>query len=87
LWQWIAQSPGSVATNLTARSAPTGTSVVTSGHCALSGTQPPSVQVTVNGAPCLWIGWFVMMRLPMRMRTRSPLRTTDGSILGNTRLF
>ena len=28
-----------------ARIEPTGTSMVASGHCALSGTQPPSVQL------------------------------------------
>jgi hypothetical protein len=27
---------------------PTGTSMVASGHCALSGTQPPSVQLTAK---------------------------------------
>ena len=34
-----------------ARITPTGTSVVASGHRALSGIQPPSVQVTVNVWP------------------------------------
>ena len=28
-----------------------------------------------------------MVRLPMRTRTRSPSRTTSGSMPGNTRLF
>jgi hypothetical protein len=42
LWQWIAQWPGS--------------SVVTSGRRAPDGTQPPSMQVTSNGSPCLWMG-------------------------------
>ena len=67
--------------------APTGTSVVTSGQRALSGIQPPSVQVTAKWWPCRWIGWLVMVRLPMRTRTRSPLRTTSGSMPGKTRLF
>ena len=46
LWQWNAQSPSASATNSIARICPTATSTVTSGHCALSGTQPPSVPVT-----------------------------------------
>ena len=48
LWQWKAQSPGTSATTSKTRTAPTGTSMVVSGHCALSGTQPPSVQVTAK---------------------------------------
>jgi hypothetical protein len=36
--------------------APTGTSVVASGKRALSGTQPPSVQVTSKLCPWRWIG-------------------------------
>ena len=87
LWQWNAQSPGLSATNSNARIAPTGTSIVVSGHCALSGIQPPSVHDTAKWWPCRWIGWLVMVRLPMRMRTRSPSRTGSGSMPGNTRLL
>ena len=35
----------------------------------------------------MWIGWFVIVRLPTRTRTRSPVRATSGSMPGNTRLF
>ena len=35
----------------------------------------------------MWIGWLVIVRLPKRMRTRSPLRTTSGSMPGKTRLL
>lgn len=87
LWQWKAQSPGCSATNSIARIAPTGTSTVTSGQRADGGTQPPSVPVTSNSWPCRWIGWLVMVRLPMRMRTRSPRRTGRAAMPGKTRLF
>jgi hypothetical protein len=36
---------------------------------------PPSVQVTAKWYPCRWMGWAVIERLPIRTRTRSPLRT------------
>ena len=68
-------------------SGPTATSVVTSGQRAAFGTQPPSVPVTSKCGPCMWIGWLVIVRLPMRMRTRSPVRATSGSMPGKTRLF
>jgi hypothetical protein len=57
------------------------------GQRAAFGTQPPSVPVTSNSWPCRCIGWFVIVRLPKRMRTRSPVRATRGSIAGKTRLF
>ncbi|MNT43043.1 hypothetical protein D3C72_1794940 [compost metagenome] len=87
LWQWKAQSPGSVAVNSTARIWPTAISVVTSGQRDSGRVQPPSVPVTSNSWPCMWIGWFVMVRLPTRTRTLSPWRTTIGSIPGKTRLL
>ena len=62
-------------------------SVVTSGQRAVEGTGPPSVPVTWNSCPCRWMGWLVMVRLPMRMRTRSPKRTLSESMPGKTRLF
>ncbi len=62
-------------------------SVVTSGQRADLGTQPPSVPTTSKCGPCMWIGWFVIVRLPMRMRTRSPVRATNGAMPGNARLF
>ena len=80
MWQCIAQSPGSSATNSIVRVLPTGTSTVVSGHCADSGIAPPSVSVTSEldsraggsgGGPSA-------LRLPMRMRTRSPVFTTSG---------
>ncbi|MDT4881128.1 hypothetical protein FQZ97_1169530 [compost metagenome] len=43
--------------------------------------------VTSNSMPWMWIGWLVMVRLPMRTRTRSPSRATSGLMPGNTRLF
>ena len=46
------------------------------------GTQPPSVPVTLEVGPCRWIGWLVIVRLPTRMRTRSPVRATKGSMPG-----
>ena len=55
LWQWMAQSPA-MALNSKARICPTATSVVTSGHLALLGTQPPSVPVTSKCGPCMWMG-------------------------------
>jgi hypothetical protein len=51
LWQWSAQSPGSVASNSITRIWPTATSVVTSGHRAVGGTHPPSVPATTNSCP------------------------------------
>ena len=47
----------------------------------------PSVPVTVNSWPCRGIGWLVIVRVPMRMRTRSFSRTTSGSMPGKMRLF
>ena len=59
--------------------------------CGMDGvgglTQPPSVQLTLKVWPCRWIGWLVMVRFPIRTRTRSPRRTGNGSMPGNTRLF
>lgn len=69
------------------RIAPTGTSIVTSGHRAVSGTQPPSAQVIEKWWPWRWMGWLVMLKLPMRTRTRSLRRTGSGSMPGKTRLF
>ena len=45
------------------------------------------LMLTSKCGPCMWIGWLVMVRLPMRTRTRSPCRTTSGSMPGNTRVF
>ena len=87
LWQWKAQSPSSSARNSICRIWPTATSVVTSGQRALRGTGPPSVPVTVNSWPCRCIGWLVIVRLPMRTRTRSLCRTTSGLMPGKMRLF
>jgi hypothetical protein len=56
LWQWKAQSPSSSAMNSICRIWPTATSVVTSGQRADFGTGPPSVPVTSNSWPCMWIG-------------------------------
>jgi len=70
-----------------ARIWPTATSVVTSGQRAVGGTQPPSVPVTSKRWPCRWMGWLVMVRLPIRMRTRSPSLTGNVSMPGNTRLL
>ena len=33
------------------------------------------------------MGWLVMVRLPTRMRTRSPWHATSGLMAGKTRLF
>jgi len=33
------------------------------------------------------MGWLVIVRLPTRMRKRSPVRKTNGSMPGKTRLF
>ncbi len=66
---------------------PTAMSTVTSGQRALGGTGPPSVPVTSNSTPWTWIGWLSIVRLPMRMRTRSPRRATRVSMPGKTRLF
>ena len=66
---------------------PTAMSAVTSGQRAAGGTGPPSVPVTSNSWPCRWMGWLVMVRLPMRTRTRSCKRTLSESIPGKTRLF
>ena len=66
---------------------PTATSVVTSGQRAAFGVGPPSVPVTTNSWPCRCIGWFVIVRLPMRMRTLSPWRTFSESMPGKMRLF
>ena len=87
LWQWKAQSPSSSAMNSTWRIWPTAMSVVTSGQRADLGTGPPSVPVTSNSWPWMWIGWLVMVRLPMRRRTRSPCRTLMLSMPGKARLF
>lgn len=73
--------------NSTCRIWPTATSVVTSGQRALLGTGPPSVPVTSNSWPWMWIGWLVIVRLPTRMRTRSFCLATSGVIAGNTRLL
>ncbi len=51
LWGYNGQSPGLSARKSTARIEPTGTSTVVSGHCAPSGTQPPSVQLTAKVWP------------------------------------
>ena len=51
MWQCMAQSPGSSATNSIARIWPTATSTVTSGQAAPDGTKPPSVPVTMNSWP------------------------------------
>ncbi len=62
-------------------------SVVTS-YCRVDlGVGPPSVPVIRNSWPCRWIGWLVIVRLPIRMRTLSFFRTISGLIPGNTRLF
>ncbi|MCY1524589.1 hypothetical protein D9M68_595300 [compost metagenome] len=66
---------------------PTATSTDTSGQRAVRGTGPPSVPVTSNSWPWMWIGWLVIVRLPARMRTRSPRRTLSVSMAGNTRLL
>ena len=87
LWQCMAQSPGSSATNSSWRIWPTAMSVVTSGQRAVGGTGPPSVPVTSNSMPWMWIGWLVMVRLPTRTRTRSFRRATSGSRPGYTRLL
>ena len=52
------------------------------GPARARGTGPPSVPVTVNSWPWRWIGWLVMVRFPMRKRTRSFCRTTSGSMPG-----
>ena len=62
-------------------------SAVTSYCRALFGVGPPSVPVIRNSWPCRWIGWFVIVRLPMRMRTLSFFLTTSGSMPGKMRLF
>ena len=59
--------------------------MVASGIARVSGTQPPSVMVTRKSWPCRWIGWLVMVRLPILMRTRSPSLTGSTSMPGNTR--
>jgi hypothetical protein len=87
LWQWKAQSPSSSARKSICRICPTATSVVTSYWRLLFGVGPPSVPVTRNSCPCRWIGWFVIVRLPMRMRTLSMWLTTSGSMPGKMRLF
>src|SRR6266566_5121570 len=49
---------------------------------------PATVRATDREAmACRWIGWLVMVRLPIRTRTLSPSRTGSESIPGNTRLF
>ncbi|TSE33248.1 hypothetical protein Tchar_01837 [Tepidimonas charontis] len=62
-------------------------STVTSGQRASGRTGPPSVPVTSNSMPWMWMGWLVIVKLPMRTRTRSPRRATNGSMPGKTRLF
>ncbi len=62
-------------------------SSVTSYWRVLFGVGPPSVPVTRNSWPCRWIGWFVIVRLPMRIRTLSFYRTFRESMPGKMRLF
>jgi hypothetical protein len=61
--------------------------VVTSGQRDSGRVGPPSVPVTSNSWPWMWIGWLVMVRLPMRTRTRSPFLTLSESMPGKARLF
>ncbi len=83
MWQWTAQSPGSVATSSMTRAEPVGTRTVVSGQRADGGTSPPSVPVTSNERPWRWIGWWsIGERFPIRMRTRSPVPTTSGAVPG-----
>ena len=82
MWQWKAQSPAAVATNSMSRIWPTPTISVTSRRHCDCGQRPPSEPVTQKGLLCRWIGWFHIDRLPTRMRRRSPVRITSGSIAG-----
>jgi len=87
LWQCMAQSPSSSAMNSICRICPTAMSTVTSGQRDSGRVGPPSVPVTSNSMPWMWMGWLVMVRLPTRTCTRSPRRATSGSMPEKTRLF
>ena len=57
------------------------------GHSLKKRFVAPSVPVTRNSCPCRWIGWLVIVRLPIRMRTLSFNRTFNESMPGKIRLF
>lgn len=70
------------------RVVPTATSTVVSGHWADRGIGPPSVATIRKAKPCRWMGWWLIwLRLPMRMRTRSPSWQTSGYVAGMTLPF
>lgn len=48
-------------------------------HCAEIGIGPPSLAMSLNEWPCMWMGWLSMLRLTRRIRTRWPCRTTSGA--------